>query len=321
MGIVKLCDCRPYNLSTPKIQIVVDEWVIIKIMPNYLPFKLDKRFNNYNEFINYKSTIFDFSVDHTKKTNSRECKKADHKMKVQYCYCSNQACFINNENCPRLYKVHICLKSNDPVIQKTSIYSLNKHASSECSKKNVRGITPAVKELVETLIGDYNIRPFKIWMKLQKSKYADKIDVMPTLIQIQTYIKYRRQKLGDTHNLSEIKEAIQNILNKNTSIVFFGETYGDGTDEDHFYLGFTNDLDGLDDVDIDLLVHNQVDRQTIDCEVIVDPKPKSRGRPRKLDNLVEEKDTTRKKGRPKLAEKALVNDLEFDAPRRSQRKN
>ena len=45
-----------------------------------------------------------------------------------------------------------------------------------------------------------------------------------------------------------------------------------------------------------VMAGNQVDQQT----VIVDPKPKTRGRPRKLDNNVEENSLTKKKGNTKV---------------------
>ena len=53
-------------------------------MPNALPFKLERRFNNFIEYNNFKSQIFDFAIDHSKKQNCSECKKQDHKMRVQY---------------------------------------------------------------------------------------------------------------------------------------------------------------------------------------------------------------------------------------------
>lgn len=145
-------------------------------MPNCLPFKLERRFNNYNDYVNYKAQLFDYSIDHTKRQNCNDCKNSDHKMKIQYCYCSNEDCFIDGEKCPKRYRVHTCLKHSEKALQKVALFSLNRHTSNVCSKQNVRGLSPIVKDLVENLISDYRLRPFKIWIKLHKRKYKKQID-------------------------------------------------------------------------------------------------------------------------------------------------
>lgn len=60
---------------------------------------------------------------------------------------------------------------------------------------------------------------------------------MPTLTQIQDYIKNRRKRIGDNNNIEELKEFVETGLDH--EFLIFGEQYGDGSDEEPFHLGFT----------------------------------------------------------------------------------
>ena len=48
--------------------------------------------------------------------------------------------------------------------------------------------------------------------KFQKKKYKAKIDFMPTLKQIQDYVKTRRKNVGDNNNIHELDQYVQNHL-------------------------------------------------------------------------------------------------------------
>jgi hypothetical protein len=58
--------------------------------------------------------------------------------------------------------------------------------------KNQYGITNQVKELLEDLIINYDSKPKRIHIRLNKKKFKKQVDVMPNLKQIQDYLKNRR---------------------------------------------------------------------------------------------------------------------------------
>jgi hypothetical protein len=67
---------------------------------------------------------------------------------------------------------------------------------------------------------------------------------MPTLTQIQSYVKYRKAKLGDNANIEDLKAYAETLqyhedIEENEMFVF-GEDYGDGSDKAHFHIGFTS---------------------------------------------------------------------------------
>ena len=67
------------------------------------------------------------------------------------------------------------------------------------------GISQMVKEKLEDLICNYDTRPKRLHLKLEKLNGKKKIEIdhMPTLKQIQDYINNRRRKIGDNNNLEE----------------------------------------------------------------------------------------------------------------------
>jgi hypothetical protein len=68
-------------------------------------------------------------------------------------------------------------------------------------------------------------------------------DNMPTIEQISNYLKYRRLKLGNSNNINGVEDFVRNHTyhpNYDSNKLFvFGVHLGTGTDDDHFYLGFT----------------------------------------------------------------------------------
>ena len=105
-----------------------------------------------------------------------------------------------------------------------------------------------LKEAIETILNEKNIKtPNRIYIELQANN--DKIyhlGAIPSLAKIQNYIKYRRLKNGDINNIDGVSEFVDNSRHKSLAdfemneTIFFGEQYGNGTDDDHFHLGLTS---------------------------------------------------------------------------------
>ena len=113
--------------------------------------------------------------------------------------------------------INICIKNNncaeDKKYQKHVLYSNGKCNDTNFTKKN-RGISAKVKEIIEEIVKDYDARPKKIHVKLNKKKYQEIIDVMPSLQQIQTYIKNFRKESGNNNDLNEIKKLVEDLKYK-----------------------------------------------------------------------------------------------------------
>ena len=73
--------------------------------------------------------------------------------------------------------------------------------------------------------------------------FKNLIDIMPTLSQVQTYIKNRISAIGNNNNINELKQFLESIRydpEKTADDLFpFGVQLGNGSDEEHFHLGFT----------------------------------------------------------------------------------
>jgi hypothetical protein len=71
------------------------------------------------------------------------------------------------------------------------------------------------------------------------------LNAIPNLSKIQNYIKYRRIKNGDVNNIDGVSEFVNESQKKaiadfkKDEQIFFGEEYGNGSDENHFHLGVT----------------------------------------------------------------------------------
>ena len=67
-------------------------------------------------------------------------------------------------------KTHICLIHSDKNLHKNQLFSHGVHNSRVFNRTN-RGITQIAKDLIETIIQDYNNKPLRIHMRMQKRKY------------------------------------------------------------------------------------------------------------------------------------------------------
>ena len=81
--------------------------------------------------------------------------------------------------------------------------------------------------------------PKKIEIQLRSKKHIELVDNMPTLAQIQNYVKYRRQLQGDNNLLDDVKDYVNSKHYKSykgddSEMFFFGEKFGNGSDYNHF---------------------------------------------------------------------------------------
>ena len=130
------------------------------------------------------------------------CKNDHHKMRIQYAYCNNVNC-NEKELCPRRTKILTCKKNETENLVR--MYTANKHNSNHFKLKQ-HGISPSVKELIEDIINNYDNRPKRVHIKLQSIK--SRVDRMPSLKQVQDFIKNRRKRIGDDNNVEHLNEAI-----------------------------------------------------------------------------------------------------------------
>lgn len=160
-------------------------------------------------------------------------------MRVRYGYCNSIGC---NEKgiCPFMIRIIKCSNLN---YQYSEAY---KHAAEPIETEVIkRGITDGVKLLIEDLVFERGVvRPKKIEIKLKSSKLKELVDTMPTLLQIQSYIKYKRSQQGDNNSLDDVKTYVSGkkfkAYKEDDEMFFFGENLNDGSDNDHFQLGFTS---------------------------------------------------------------------------------
>ena len=205
-------------------------------MPPKLPFILLAAFPSNINYQVFKNALFSYSTTHTKNQNCTICSDNDHKMKMTYGICTNANCNQNNDICSKRYKTLICEKTS-----KIEMYHLGNHKS-EIDSNKVRGLTPIVKDIIEELIHLYDARPKRIFISLQQPKFTERIDSMPTLYQIQNYIRNRRRLNGDINDLDQLMEFCQDLKyiegqTEKNQFFTFGERFGLGSDTDHFQLG------------------------------------------------------------------------------------
>ncbi len=84
--------------------------------------------------------------------------------------------------CGRNFKTHICLRHSDKKLQKHQLFAYGEHSSGDFTKPN-RSTTLVAIELIEKIIQDYDSKPFRIHMGMQRKKYANTLDTLPTLVQ------------------------------------------------------------------------------------------------------------------------------------------
>ena len=94
------------------------------------------------------------------------CCTSKHKMRIQYGKCTNEDCLCTGR-CRKGFKTHRCLRHSDKNLQKHQLFAHGVHNSRVFTRTN-RGITPVAKDLIETIIQDYDNKPLRIHMRMQK---------------------------------------------------------------------------------------------------------------------------------------------------------
>ena len=126
------------------------------------------KFKNVAEYEDYKIELYNQAITNTN-TNRASCTlcEGNHKIKVQYSSCSNQAC-TGGAKCSKRYKLTICEAHPDIEYQKCILYHFGRHNSLENSIIK-RGLSVLVKSFIDESINDYGIiTPKKILIRLLK---------------------------------------------------------------------------------------------------------------------------------------------------------
>ena len=68
---------------------------------------------------------------------------------------------------------------------------------------------------------------------------------MPSLEQVQTYIKNRRKEIGNNNDINQLSLYLNDLkyefdVTTDDALFTFGIELGDGSDQNHFHLGFTS---------------------------------------------------------------------------------
>jgi hypothetical protein len=209
-----------------------------------IDWKLVGTFDSFGEAEQYFERGRPRVKEKSNKTNCTVCNNNDgHKMKVQYMKCNRDEC---NGDCKTRYKMMHC-------VSKSVLYSFDEHEiatqitqqTTTQTIKIKRGISHSTKESIETILNDKNVRvPKKIFIELATNKTKYNISYLPSLIQIQNYLKYRRTRCGDINSINGVEEFVNGYPTVDqlgsSEPVFFGAEYGNGTDENHFHLGVTS---------------------------------------------------------------------------------
>jgi hypothetical protein len=126
-----------------------------------------------------------------------------------------------------------------------SFYTKGEHTANHADRQPCYyGISENVKEILEDLIYNYDSRPIRLHIQLEKLKRTNKVEIdrMPTLKQVQNYVNNRRRRLGDYNNIDELKKIVADLdyddgVTEDHELFTFGEKFGDGDENNHFQLG------------------------------------------------------------------------------------
>ena len=159
-------------------------------MPKILPTSTIAVFSNLNDYQDFLKSFYPMYSYNSRRSHCDICKSSGHKMKVQYHKCNNPLC-CQDGPCPKRYLTYTCLLSENVKLSKRQLLEINdaEHISDKFEEKQQRGLTQTLKDLIEELISEYECKPKKIHIKLSGSKYFDRVDVMPELDKIQSYIR------------------------------------------------------------------------------------------------------------------------------------
>jgi hypothetical protein len=198
-----------------------------------------------HEMDNFRATLKNNTFGTNNSKNCTICKNKPvfkvHKMRVRYGWCSSKLC-NKDEECPFKYREITCLQDN--CIYLSTLGEHSNHESVDKEKKH--GIHQVIKPIIEEIIHRCNIsRPKRVHIKLHDKEF-EKIakSIMPTLQQIENYIKYRRKLIRENSSTAELKEFSKahhhSLVENDDQLFVFGDNSGDGSDTNHFQMGFTS---------------------------------------------------------------------------------
>ena len=130
-------------------------------------------------------------------------------MRYKIARCNDKNC-NKNFKCERQIKILMCQKK-----EKVAYFIKDTHnVDVELRRPHHHGISPSVKEKIEDLIFNYDSRPKRLLLKLEKLRRKNKFqfDHMPTLQQVQDYINNRRRRIGDENNLDDLQKFVSENL-------------------------------------------------------------------------------------------------------------
>jgi hypothetical protein len=204
-------------------------------------------FNTHKEFNEFTNKRLSFSIQKSSLVNCSICKSKTHKMRYKLARCNDKTC-NNVDACPREVKILYCQKR-----ETVAYYTKGKHNAPYNERRPTHyGITPIVKEKLEDLIFNYDSRPHRLHLKLNKLKEKKKIDIdhMPTLKQVQDFISNRKKRIGDSNNMEDLKAFISDLryedgFTQDNELFVFGDKFGDGSENNHFQLGKNYNKDSI----------------------------------------------------------------------------
>jgi hypothetical protein len=155
-----------------------------------------KAFEDQQAFVNYKAENGDIRIEHSKKLKYCDVCSENHEMKRQYANCNNEGCLAVSK-CGKQFKILICLTSS-----RVQLHVVGEHtAKVVVNVEKHRGCTYEAKEKNEECIRNHLVKPKEIHVKLSAElSYGP----LPTLLQVQTYVKNRRNAMGNNDNINEL---------------------------------------------------------------------------------------------------------------------
>jgi hypothetical protein len=142
-------------------------------------FKCEAIFNSHKEFNDYVKKRLTFAIAKSSLVNCTICKARNHKMRYKLGRCNDKSC-ISEYACEREIKLLYCQK------RETVVYFAKGSHNPEYLARHPRvfGMPQTVKDKIEDLIYNYDTRPKRIHIKLEKLKLKKKIEKqhMPYLV-------------------------------------------------------------------------------------------------------------------------------------------
>jgi hypothetical protein len=151
--------------------------------PKSQDFSLIQTFDTHKEFNEYliAENIY-FATEKSSLINCSMCRSKTHKLRYKIGRCNDNTCNNTDEPCERKVKILYCQKR-----EHVALYGKGVHrAESKDRMPKHYGISETVKEKLEDLICNYESRPLRLHLKLEKLKRKQKIEIdhMPTLKQM-----------------------------------------------------------------------------------------------------------------------------------------